>query len=266
MRRYTAKTADPHILYQEAVQSPEAEVRFLNRIFKKKFGRKPASLREDFGGTALLCCEWVKSGKETTAIGVDLDPAVLQWGRDNNLASLKDAQRERVQLVESNVLTAETEPVDVLVAFNFSYFLFQKRAEMLEYYRAVYRHLKKDGMFVLDCYGGYEAQDVVEEERACDGFSYVWDQSTFNPVTGETTCYIHFHFSDDSSLKRAFTYTWRLWTLPEIREMLEEVGFKDITVYWEGTDADTDEGNGVFRPTMVGEVCPGWIAYIGCNR
>ncbi len=266
MNQYTAKTADPHTLYQEAVQCPEVEVKFLNRIFKNKFGRKPESLREDFCGTSLLCCEWVKNYKKANAIGVDLDPAVLRWGVENNLAKLKDRDRERIELIENNVMTAETEPVDVLVAFNFSYFLFQKRAEMLDYYRSVYRHLKEDGLFVVDCYGGYESQDILEEDRACNGFSYVWDQSSFNPVTGETTCYIHFHFPDDTSIKKAFTYTWRLWTLPEIREMMEEVGFKDVTVYWEGTDNDTDEGNGVFKPTTTGEVCPGWIAYVVAQR
>ncbi len=143
MNQYTAKTADPHTLYQEAVQCPEAEVKFLNRIFKKKFGRKPDSMREDFCGTSLLCCEWVKNNKKASAIGVDLDPKVLQWGVENNLATLKERERARIELIESNVMTAETEPVDMLVAFNFSYFLFQKRAEMLEYYRSVYRHLKE---------------------------------------------------------------------------------------------------------------------------
>jgi len=261
-RRLSAKTADPHVLYQDAVQCPEAEVKFISRVFKKIYGRKPETVREDFCGTAYFCCEWVKDRNTNRAIGVDLDESVLKWGIEHNLNGLKDGQRARVELVHSNVLTAETEPVDVLIAFNFSYFLLMKRKEMIEYYRAARRHLKSEGLFILDCYGGYEAQDVLEEERACNGFSYVWDQADFNPITHETTCHIHFHFPDNTSMKRAFTYTWRLWTLPEIREMLEEAGFKDITVYWEGTDSETEEGNGVFKPTMKGEVCPGWIAYI----
>ena len=46
--RYTAKTADKHVLYQLAVQAPETEVDFLNGWFKKIRGKKPLSLREDW--------------------------------------------------------------------------------------------------------------------------------------------------------------------------------------------------------------------------
>jgi len=261
----SARTADRHELYQEAVQCPEAEVAFIDRIYKKYFNRLPESLREDFCGTALLCCEWVKRRKTNRAVGVDLDPEVLQWGRDHNLANLKDHHRERLELVEENVLTARTEPVDVLVAFNFSYFLFMTRKELLDYFRAVKEHMKEESLFMLDCYGGYEAQDVVEEERPCDGFAYVWDQADFNPITHETTCHIHFEFPDKTSMKKAFSYTWRLWSLPEIRDILEEVGFGDIVIYWEGTDPETEEGDGNFKPTTKGEVCPGWVAYIVCR-
>lgn len=266
MNRYSATTADRHVLYQEAVQSPEAELEFIKREYKKKFGRKPASLREDFCGTALLCCDWVKDRKQNTAIGVDIDADVLQWSRENNLAQLNDDQIERATLLCEDVLTADTKPVDVLVAFNFSYFLFMTRKDLLTYFRSTMQHLNADGMFILDCYGGYEAQDTVEEERPCNGFSYIWEQADFNPITHQTTCYIHFEFPDDTKMRRAFEYTWRLWTLPEIREILEEVGYRDVTVFWEGTDPETDEGDGEFKPTTTGEICPGWVAYIIAMR
>ena len=97
---YTAKTADPHALYQEAVQCPEVEVKFINRVFKKRFGRKPSVLREDFCGTAILCCEWVKARKANRAVGVDIDDSVLDWGRAHNIAALGDDERERVTLVQ----------------------------------------------------------------------------------------------------------------------------------------------------------------------
>jgi hypothetical protein len=47
--------------------------------------------------------------------------------------------------------------------------------------------------------------------------------------------------------------------------MLTEAGFK-ATVYWEGTDEDTDEGNGIFEPTTEGEADAGWIAYIVAEK
>jgi hypothetical protein len=79
-------------------------------------------------------------------------------------------------------------------------------------------------------------------------------------------CHIHFHFPDGSKLQNAFTYEWRLWSLPEIREVLQEAGFQTSTVYWQGTDAATGEGDGIFSPTVVGDPDPGWIAYIVAER
>src|ERR1041384_29025 len=100
--RFTAKTADKHTLYQLAVQAPETEVEFLTTWFKKIRSKSPTSLREDFCGTAILCAEWVKSGKQRTATGLDIDRSVLAWGKQHNLAPLGDAQ-DRVTLLRQDV-------------------------------------------------------------------------------------------------------------------------------------------------------------------
>ena len=64
---------------------------------------------------------------------------------------------------------------------------------------------------------------------------------------------------------RAFRYDWRLWSLPETCDLLEESGFRKVVVYWEGTTAD-GEPNGVFRPSRKGDLAPAWIAYIIAYR
>ena len=71
--KLTSRNADRHWLYQNSVQNPQVEVPFIDRVFAKEFGRKPALLREDFCGTALLCGWWVKARATNRAIGVDLD-------------------------------------------------------------------------------------------------------------------------------------------------------------------------------------------------
>ena len=76
----------------------------------------------------------------------------------------------------------------------------------------------------------------------------------------------HFEFPDRSRMDRAFSYYWRLWTLPEIREMLAEAGFSEITVYWEGTDQESNEGNGIYEPAEVGDADPGWVCYVVAQR
>ena len=47
-----AKKADRHALYEHSVQSPDEEIKFITKQFKKLRGRVPLSLRKDFCGTA----------------------------------------------------------------------------------------------------------------------------------------------------------------------------------------------------------------------
>src|SRR6186713_1948306 len=101
--RYTAATADKHILYQLSVQAPDTEVDFLNSWFTKNRGRKPLSLREDFCGTAILCASWVKSHAERTATGLDIHRPTLARGKEHNLGPLTDEQQERVTLLAQDV-------------------------------------------------------------------------------------------------------------------------------------------------------------------
>ena len=113
-----------------------------------------------------------------------------------------------------------------------------------------------------DAWGGSETQEVQEEEREQEGFSYIWDQDDFDPLTYNTICKIHFEFEDGSRMRNAFVYDWRLWTLPELREIMDEAGFVDVHVLWEGTELDTGEGNGVFRRVKRGDPDEAWIAYV----
>ncbi len=104
-------------------------------------------------------------------------------------------------------------------------------------------------MLLLDAYGGADSQRTSEETREVDDdFDYVWDQHRFDPIHHHVTNFIHFEFPDGSRIKRAFRYDWRLWSIPEIRELLQEAGFYKSEVYWEGTDRETGEGNDVFSP------------------
>ena len=65
-----------------------------------------------------------------------------------------------------------------------------------------------------------------------------------------------------SELRRAFTYDWRHWTIPEVREALLEAGFSRVDIYWEGTDRATGKGNDVYTVRKTAEPDPGWIAYL----
>lgn len=264
--KYSARTADKHILYQNSVQSVGHDVGYIDRLFKRQVGRKAYLFREDFCGTAALSCAWVKQNQKHRAIGVDLDRKTLKWARQHNLSQLTDQQQKRITLIRDNVVNVTQPKVDVIAAMNFSYFVFKTRQSLAQYFSTAFRALKKDGLFLLDAFGGSEAQEVLEESRRCNGFIYVWEHADFNPITGEILCHIHFKFKDGTTMRKAFTYDWRLWSLPEIQEVLKEVGFAKIEVHWEGTDQETGEGNGVYRKSTRGEAIESWLAYIVALR
>src|SRR5210317_306251 len=94
-----ADKADIHELYEESVQNVANEVEFLSKTFRAVTGRTGYLFREDFCGTASLACEWAKQGPEFSAIGVDIDPSVLDWGRKNRVVRLDTADQTRVSLI-----------------------------------------------------------------------------------------------------------------------------------------------------------------------
>jgi hypothetical protein len=261
-RASQASRADKYVLYQEAVQDPEGDVRRLARMYESRFGRPPRTLREDFCGTAAIACTWVRGRRERLAIGVDLDPEPLAWCRAHNLARLRPEQAARVRLVRGDVREVRGPRADVLVAFNFSYFVFKERAELLHYFRRARAHLAGEGIFVCDLYGGPESQEEKVETRRHTGFKYLWDQDRFDPITHHAENLIHFEFPDGSRLRRVFHYDWRLWMLPELRDLLREAGFDAVECYWEGTDTKRNEPNGVFSLRREASDDPAWIAYL----
>lgn len=255
-----ADNADLHWCYEKSVQNPEAEVEFMERVFLGEYGRLANLLREDFCGTALLSCQWVRHRATNTALGVDLDGPTLDWGRRHNIAPLGD-RASAVTLVEDDVRNLVEPKADIVAATNFSWWGFKTRAELKGYFQQARENLKPEGMLLLDCFGGPEAQVPQIEEKDVEGFEYLWDQDQFNPITNEVLNKIHFRFPDGSMMEDAFVYDWRLWTLPETCDLLEESGFRKVVVYWEGADED-GEPNGIFLPDREGDLAPAWVAYI----
>jgi len=278
--RYTAATADKYELYQKAVQSPEEDVAFLERMFRRERGRAAHSLREDFCGTALLSSHWIARSPENTAEGYDIDPEPIAWGLEHNFKplaaksakagrakvakpkarTLDDATRERFHFHLKDVRAKSPRPVDLRIAFNFSYWVFKTRRELIEYFESARAGLVDDGVFAIDLYGGWEATQEMSEPRRCGGFTYVWEQKEFWPGTGDYRTAIRFRFPDKTEME-AFRYDWRHWSLTELRDALYDAGFKRVESYLEGS-TPKGEGDGVFRRGVRGENCEAWLCYL----
>jgi SAM-dependent methyltransferase len=267
----TRGVLDKRRLYELAVQSPDSEIDFVTARFRAVTGRPLRLLREDFCASAASACEFVKRHKDNRAVGLDIDAGILAWGLKHNVARLPPEARSRIRLLRRNVMTpgSEGRHADCVLAMNFSYWVFDTRDTLRAYFKTVRDSLKKDGVFFLDSHGGWESDKLLTERRRVyakgSHFTYVWDQSRFDPLTHRITCHIHFEFPRGKPIRRAFTYRWRLWSLPELQELLTEVGFRDVTVYWEGDD-DNGGGNGVFRPIRKPQQCASYICYISARR
>lgn len=267
-----ADSADPWRLYELAVQAPAFEADLLAECFRTLRGRPARALREDFCGSAALCREWVRRDATHTALGIDIDPAVLAIARTAADANLPADAARRLTLHQADLSTGPDltagAGLDLAVAFNFSYWLLAERATLRAYLTRLRGALAADGVLFLDAFGGSDAARVLTERRAVDdggaGFTYVWEQAAFDPVSGRQRCAIHFEFPDGSRLAPAFSYTWRLWTLPELQEVLLEAGYARVTVYWQGWDAD-GAPDGRFRPTRTGSPDAGWICYLAAE-
>ena len=269
-KRTMAEKADKYDCYQQSVQSPEHEVEFFEQVFRDAFHRKPFTLREDFCGTFAVCCEWVKSNRQRTAVGVDLDPEPLKWGKQHNLKQLNKTQQSRVKLLKQDVRKTNRPKVDVLAAQNFSFWIFKTRPELLDYFCLARSNLNPEGIMVMDMMGGpqcYDEQhtDVKTVVKGKKGFKYRWEQRRFNPVNHDASFYITFRFGDGSQLKHAFQHHWRFWTLAEVRELLAEAGFRESHVYWEQTCADREETDEWYR-TEEAPSDPSWVCYIVALR
>ncbi len=252
---------DKYSYYRRSVQAPDTDVEFLRDTYKEIRGVLPTTLREDFCGTFSICCEWAKLGPRYRAHGIDLDYEPIQYGMTHYLPQLSTSQKERVQIHQENVLNPGLPRADVIAAMNFSHFIFKERAMMKSYFHNCYATLNPGGILVCDAFGGSRCGEANEEETKHRGFTYYWDQESFDPVSNYATFHIHFKPDGQKKIEKVFTYDWRMWTLPELREMMMETGFRKTHVYWEGT-TKSGAGDGVFRPTEKGEECEAWIAYV----
>lgn len=262
-RATLAAKADRHALYERAVQDPAGDVKFFSRTYRKLRGHDPVSLREDFCGTAALCAAWARSAPERTAIGVDLSQETMDWGRRHHLEPA--GVTDRVTLMCADVREVRRPKVDVACALNFSYYCFKQRADLLAYFSTVHAGLHKDGLFFLDLLGGTEAIAEGTTDNEHGDFIYRWEQASFDALSHDFQCHIHFLFPDGSKLYRAFSYDWRLWMAPELRDLLLEAGFSTVHFYWEKTDADGN-GNGQFYEPDYVENQEIWWTYIAAER
>jgi SAM-dependent methyltransferase len=257
----SAKSFDKYEAYALSVQSPKEDARFLRQVYRDLNKQEPVIMREDFCGAFALCCEWVKLDLTKRAIGLDIDPEALAYGSDNYFPLLTESAKNRLKTFKRDVLLPSVTKADLICALNFSYFIFQSRSTMLNYFKASRRSLNPRGVFIVDAFGGPVCEQPSIETKRIGGLTYFWEQESFDPINNRAQFHIHFKPKQGRKRTRVFSYDWRMWSIPELRDLMREAGFKDVIVYWEGTTRN-GSGNGKYSRKSRGESCLVWLAYV----
>jgi hypothetical protein len=257
-----------YALYEASVQSPETHLEWVADWFEKIHGKRPLHLREDFCGTFKLCCEWVKLSPSHSAVGFDIDLDPLTYGAKHHLKKLSDEEKKRIWIQQQDVLHPTALKSDLILACNFSFCIFHERAKLLTYFKRAYQSLNTLGSLVLELAGGPGMLETLREKRKFSigkkKFTYIWHQKDFDPLHNRGQFAIHFVLPSGEKLTNAFTYDWRLWTIPEIKELLKEAGFQDYVIYWE--TSHKGKGTGEYLPATTGDNAHAWITYIVANK
>ncbi|KAK2380119.1 S-adenosyl-L-methionine-dependent methyltransferase superfamily protein [Trifolium repens] len=162
---------------------------------------------------------------------------------------------------------------DIVCAFNYSCCCLHKRAELVLYFKHARDALStKGGIFVMDLYGGTSSENKLKLQRGFPNFTYIWEQAEFDIIQRKTRISLHFHLKKEQrKIRHAFSYSWRLWTLPEIRDCLEEAGFRSVH-FWvrempDSSEITRTEGFGAgkdikYEETTSFQQQDSWNAYI----
>ena len=251
-----------YLFYELSVQSPNWQVDYLPQFHTWLTGKTPTLMREDFCGSGKISCEWVKKSKKNHAVGLDIDPEVLNYAEEKNRASLSEEQKKRVKFLKQNVLKPTIQKFDMIGAYNFSFFIFHERKELLRYARAAFLSLKSKGTLFLEVAGGPGFIETHRETKNLNipghgKIQQVWEQHQYDPITAVNDYSIHFKLPNGQWLNDAFTYHWRIWGIRDLREILTEAGFKKTIVLWEHSD-----GKDEYLPSENAEHADSWIAYV----
>ena len=219
-------------LYELCVTDAPRTARFLHALH----GRRGGVLREDFAGSGALARAWAAA--YGPAIAVDADAAPLR----------RCAGLPRLRAVVADVRACRRR-ADLIAATNFPIGYWHTRRDLLAYLRHARRCLRPGGLFVCDTYGGSDAFTPGTATRRLRGprgerITYEFEQREANAATGRVLNALHFVVARAAPgaagragpprprrYRDAFLYDWRLWSIPELRDAMDEAGFDSVEVH-----------------------------------
>lgn len=240
----SGRSVNRYDLYELIVQEPDLEARFLHAVH----GNSPHLLGEDFCGPAAIARAWITLSPDHRAVATDMDHEPLEHARVRAHEHLNAFELDRLRLIRGDAISVGGR-ADVIAALNFATCELRTRRQLMTYLYNVLFRLDAGGIFVADLYGGegimargYTEQEIETQHGV---IRYRWDQVEADPATGMVRNTMHFVLPDGTELLDAFSYEWRLWSTPELRDAMREIGFRTTEVYDSYGDA-IDEGGTLY--------------------
>ncbi|MDE5777633.1 MAG: class I SAM-dependent methyltransferase [Lachnospiraceae bacterium] len=206
---------------------------YLYGLFQK-YSIKEGTLIELGCGTGTLSLIMAQQGYKI--IGIDNSVEML------TIAAAKTAQQSNITLLCQNMQELElgnTYDGFYCLCDSLNYLLSEE--DVLETFKRIKHHLKREGVFIFDLKTPYFYETVLGDQIFCDhqpDCSYTWENSYFKEDRINQYELTFFAKKSDSELFERFTeiHHQRAFYISEIIDLLSEAGLEYITAY----DAFTD--------------------------
>jgi len=236
--------------------------------------RAPFVLGEDFCGSGATSLAWIKAAATAstspatprrTAVACDLDLIAIarlrQAAKSLSLAAstktspLKAIARDVV--IGKPALDSKTAAADIVFVGNFSIGYIHTRQMLVKYFKRCRSRLKRGGVVIIDTYGGATSHTTGSLKRKFklpDGRTvhYTWQQRAANPITAMVENALHFRVEHKGEIVQdipdGFIYHWRLWTVPELHDAMNEAGLRRIEVFDQVPQAKDGNNRFVMQP------------------
>lgn len=260
-------------LYEHCVQNIPMTLRMVDAMHAAA-SRTPARLlHEDFSGSAAFAHAWCKSSPKRAALAIDMDPEAHAEAAPHPRLARLAADLTRLP----RKLPAPSK-ADVIYAGNFATCELHTRDALIAYLARARQRLAPKGVFVCDLYAGPGAWRIGETrvihpplpELPRYRVQYTWRQREADLITGMVANEIDFELLNSKSvavheLVNAFTYRWRLWSIPELREAMAQAGFADVDIYPDSPEAVDSDGVAYLTPMDYLETKSSTVVYV-CAR
>lgn len=191
----------------------------------KKHGIKKGNMLELAAGSGMLTKHFFDEFKNIDAL--DISGKMLEV-----FANKYDP--ENVNLIHYDMVEyVKEDSYDLIVILLDSVNYVTEKEDLLKLFRNCYASLKKGGLLVFDINSPYKIREIFGNE--CYVYEYEDIFYTWDNFYEDELCDMHLEFfveNEDGSYRRISEFQQeRLYEIEEVKEIIEDIGFKNIEIF-----------------------------------